>query len=104
MEAKTYYGKALSSDDHLFSVSRQVGNAIGNVIGNCLGHILWFVKDYARCFLLSYTMEFVPTRWRKHTAEDPATRERGLKYALATVMAMLATGCALKIYLLLLCH
>lgn len=104
MEAKTYYGKALSSNDPIFGVSRHIGNTIGNAIGNCLGFILWFVKDYSRCFLLSYAAEFVPTKWRKHFDEDQATRERGLKYAITTVMALLSAGCAIKIYLLLLCN
>ena len=81
MEAKTYYEKTLSNNDPIFDEARRIGGSLCKAVGKAT----WFVKDYLQCFLLSVLFELLPVKAKK----DATAGERGLNYAMSTIMALL---------------
>lgn len=93
MEAKTYYEKTLSNNDPIFDEARRIGGSLCKAFGKAM----WFVKDYLQCFLLSAIFDLLPVKTKK----DATAGERGLNYAMSTIMALLVVGSVVQIYLLL---
>lgn len=93
MEAKTYYEKTLSNNDSIFDEARRIGSSLCTAVGKAK----WFVKDYLQCFLLSVLFDLLPVKAKK----DATAGERGLNYAMSTIMALLVVGSVIQIYLLL---
>ena len=93
MEAKTYYEKTLSNNDPIFDEARRIGGSLCKAVGKAT----WFVKDYLQCFLLSVLFDLLPVKAKK----DATAGERGLNYAMSTIMALLVVGSVVQIYLLL---
>lgn len=84
MEAKTYYEKTLSNNDPIFDEARRIGGSLCKAVGKAT----WFVKDYLQCFLLSALFDLLPVKAKK----DATAGERGLNYAMSTIMALLVVG------------
>ena len=84
MEAKTYYEKTLSNNDPIFDEARRIGGSLCKAVGKAT----WFVKDYLQCFLLSVLFDLLPVKAKK----DATAGERGLNYAMSTIMALLVVG------------
>lgn len=93
MEVKTYYEKTLSNNDPIFDEARRIGGSLCKAVGKAT----WFVKDYLQCFLLSVLFDLLPVKAKK----DATAGERGLNYAMSTIMALLVVGSVVQIYLLL---
>ena len=93
MEAKTYYEKTLSNNDSFFEEARRMGISLCAAVGKAK----WFLTDYMQCFLLGVLLDFLPIKKKN----DATAGERGLNYALSTIMTLLVVGSVVQIYLLL---
>lgn len=99
MEARSYYQNAHVGNDPIFDFA----NTLGMRLGRWIGLLMWFVKDYTRVFVLGNFRCVMTERWLEAHPESEEDKNRWMKYAMSTVMALLAAGGMLKIYLLLLC-